>query len=570
MYKKFFIVVGNPALIPLAKKIKAKFPLADIYGHGFYDFINHSIITTLQHLYQLSMVQKIPIIGLMNIGLMVRAMGQLATDRDKFSAPPILCLASDHLTLVPLLGEHHGGQTWGLAIAKKISLNYAGDKQKADDDIGDNAVMIGKEFLPAWLMAGKKIPTDWRQAKKNQPQIVPKCLVIGIGLERGVPFDVVEMHIKHILKKINAHPESIHSIASIDIKMDEVALHRLSEKWQRPIYFFSAQQLAKMPVPNPSSAVLKETGTPSVAEAACLLLPNHKHHKGNLLLEKQTNHRTTIAISQITNHESINQHAIRLGHLAVVGIGPGDKNLRSFDTCQQILSASDIVGYQLYLDLVSDLTIGKKIHHRPLGKETKRASLALDLALSGKKVALLASGDAGVYALASLILEILDTRKQNNPKDKKLSSLPISISPGISAFQALAAKLGAPAGNDFSVISLSDIMTPRKTILKRIKATLDGDLPLFLYNPKSKTRQDIFLEVIKQARKKLPATTPVVIGKHLYRQDEEIITTNLKDITSDSVDMFSCVMISNHTMRHFYHLGQNMFYAMRGYKPEKK
>ncbi len=573
MIKEFYLVVGRVEFIPLAHKIKKTFPDAIIYGAGFHEFVDNSLIKTLRHVYllasQATTPQHNPVIGLLNPGLIVRALAPIITSQDKFTSPPVLCLTSDAKTLIALLGEHHGGQGFALGFAKKMGLSYGGHADKNDDDIGNNATMIKKEFLPAALLANKKIISDWQMVTaQDEPQIVPQCLVAGIGLERNAPLSAVEEALAAALQKINAHPSALHAIASIDIKMDEPALHALAQKIARPCKFFTAQQCAAVPVPNPSSVVEKETGTPSVAEAASLLAAGYsKTIQPTLLLEKQKGSGVTVAISKLAENRSMLDNSISLGHLAVVGIGPGDKNLRSFEATQYILSASDIVGYQIYLDLVSDLTAGKELHQRDLGQETERASLAIDLALSGKQVVLLASGDAGIYALATLVWQVLDERKKKSPDDKKLSSLPITITPGISAFQALAAKLGAPAGNDIAIISLSNIMTPKEKILQRVQGALSGDFPIFLYNPRSKTRQDILLQVIKMAQEKLPPTTAVIIGKNLYRHNEEIIVSNLNKLSIDDIDMFSCVMIANQHMRHYKHVGKDIFYAPRGYQP---
>ncbi|MDI9313193.1 MAG: cobalamin biosynthesis protein [Hydrotalea sp.] len=585
----FYLLVGRAAHLPLAQKIKNNFAVT-IYGEGDDDFtplINHSLIDTLRYLYQSGMADGMgdakrparPIVALVNGGIIMRALGNMVGNngKDKFSASPILYLTSDNKTLVPLLGEHHGGQGLGMLLAKKLSLNYAGDEAQHEDDVPHHYFMAGKEFLPAWLAANKKINTDWHMPSHGQPQIIPPRLAVGIGLERGAPVAAVADLLTTALQKINAHPRAVATIASIDIKMDEVALHNLSSNLHLPLRFFTSEELSAVPVPNPSAVVEKETGTPSVAEAAALraagYYPSPETHSAKpqpkLLLEKQKGDGVTIAISEILPDHDFTSCGLTLGHLAVVGIGPGDKHLRAPLASHYILAADDIVGYQLYLDLVDDLTAGKNLHQRDLGREEERAALALDLALTGKKVVLLASGDAGIYALATLVWQLLETRKKQVADKalphKKLSSLPITVVPGVSAFQALAAKLGAPAGNDFAVISLSDLMTPRAKILQRLRGALQGDFPIFLYNPKSKTRVDLLAEVITLAREFLPPDTAVVIGKNLYRPSEDIIVRDLKNFSIDDVDMFSCVMISNSTMRQFNHLGRAILYAPRGY-----
>ena len=154
----------------------------------------------------------------------------------------------------------------------------------------------------------------------------------------------------------------------------------------------------------------------------------------------------------------------------IVGTGPGSDNWMTAEAEASIAAATDLVGYTLYLDILGERAEGKTRHDFPLGKETARVRAALDIAATGKTVALVSSGDPGIYAMATLVFEILEDAER-----AEWRRLAIEVCPGISALQAAAARSGAPLGHDFCTISLSDLLTPWDAIERRIRAAADGD-----------------------------------------------------------------------------------------------
>jgi cobalt-precorrin 5A hydrolase/precorrin-3B C17-methyltransferase len=170
--------------------------------------------------------------------------------------------------------------------------------------------------------------------------------------------------------------------------------------------------------------------------------------------------------------------------LHIIGIGPGDPASLTAEARTLLAAAEEIVGYTLYLDLLGQTIAAKRRHAFPIGAEATRARAALDLAARGQVVALVSSGDAGIYALAALVFELLDG--QDRPAWNRVD---ISIAPGISAMQAAAAKAGAPLGHDFCAISLSDLLTPWADIHRRLEAAGEGDFVVALYNPVSARRR---------------------------------------------------------------------------------
>ena len=220
------------------------------------------------------------------------------------------------------------------------------------------------------------------------------------------------------------------------------------------------------------------------------------------------------------------------GKVYVVGIGPGlYEHMTEAARCA-IEKSDVIVGYSTYLDIISDLIKDKQIDSSGMKKERDRCERALEYAGQGKTVAVVSSGDPGVYGMAGLVLEL--------SKD-----IEVEIVPGVSAANAAAAALGAPLMHDYCVISLSDLLTDWELIERRLEAAGMGDFVVALYNPKSKKR----IQHIEVARdillKYKPENTPVGIVKNARRQGEEVVLTNLKDMLNHDIDMFTTVVIGN-------------------------
>ncbi|WP_028303418.1 precorrin-3B C(17)-methyltransferase [Oceanospirillum maris] len=256
--------------------------------------------------------------------------------------------------------------------------------------------------------------------------------------------------------------------------------------------------------------------------------------------------------------------------LYVVGIGPGDLELVAPKALKAIQASSDLVAYGLYLDLLGDLCQNKEHHDLPLGEEIGRARLALDLAASGKTTALISSGDIGIYAMATLVFELLDQQLQGLEQHPEWLDVDIEVIPGISAMQAGASRVGALLGHDFCTISLSDLLTPWETIDQRIHSAGQGDFVVSFYNPVSKKRDwqlNHARDVLLQYR---PASTPVLIGRQLTRSDEQIRIVRLDQLDASQVDMFTMVSVGNSESRHIINGSKEWLYTPRGYRKKLK
>lgn len=245
--------------------------------------------------------------------------------------------------------------------------------------------------------------------------------------------------------------------------------------------------------------------------------------------------------------------------IKVVGLGPGHSDYIIPMATQAISEASVIIGYHYYFQFIQHLIrpdalcIGKE-----LSEEEKRAEIAIQHALEGEQVVVIGSGDASIYAMASIVYQKVAEQKLD---------IPVETVPGISAFITAGSKLGAILGHDFCCISLSDLMTPWTTIQKRIHAAAMGDFVTGLYNPKSKKRYWQLGALKTIYLKYRPKTTPVAICKQLGRTEEEIKITTLAELDVDEVDMFCVVLIGNsQTFRYKNHLITPRGYLNR--KPE--
>lgn len=227
----------------------------------------------------------------------------------------------------------------------------------------------------------------------------------------------------------------------------------------------------------------------------------------------------------------------------------------SFRARESIAGAQVIAGYNTYLKLIEELLPGKEIIGTGMMQEIDRCRAAVEQALSGKNVAVVSSGDPGIYGMAGLVLELA----QKHPEAIRPQ---VTIVPGISAAGAAAAALGAPLMHDFAVISLSDLLTPWELIAKRVEMAATGDFVIALYNPRSHRRTGQIEEVRKIILKHRPGLTPVGIVNQATRSEESMVISDLERFTREHIDMFSLVIIGN---SHTYVEAGRMI-TPRGYK----
>ncbi|HEY9804090.1 MAG TPA: precorrin-3B C(17)-methyltransferase, partial [Leptolyngbyaceae cyanobacterium] len=228
------------------------------------------------------------------------------------------------------------------------------------------------------------------------------------------------------------------------------------------------------------------------------------------------------------------------GRLAIIGTGPGGSKWMSPEVKEILTSATDLVGYKTYLDLVGSLADGKQRHESDNREEIARAMMALDLAATGRYVAVVSSGDPGIYAMAAAVFEVLDYHHK-----PEWDSIDIYVAPGISAMQAAAATIGAPLGHDFCAISLSDILKPWSIIEQRIAAAAQADFVIAFYNPVSRDRTWQLTEARNILLRYRKPSTPVVLARNVTRPGQTIKVITLEELAADSADMRTVILIGS-------------------------
>ena len=249
------------------------------------------------------------------------------------------------------------------------------------------------------------------------------------------------------------------------------------------------------------------------------------------------------------------------GILYLVGLGPGSSDLLAPGAVAALEEADVVVGFRGYMEQIAPLTAGKEIVSMELGQELERAARAVDLAYGGSSVAVVSSGDAGVYGMAGPVFRVLTDRNWDGEKPGVITI------PGVSALQSAASLLGSPLMQDFCAISLSNLLTPWETIKRRLEAAALGDFVVALYNPRSRRRDWQLLEARRIMLEHRTADTPVGLVREAYRAEQQVALTDLASLEAraDDVDMFTTVLIGNSTS---YVLNGKMV-TPRGYEEKR-
>lgn len=254
-------------------------------------------------------------------------------------------------------------------------------------------------------------------------------------------------------------------------------------------------------------------------------------------------------------------NAAPAGRLAVVGIGPGAAEWLAPAVREELALAQDIVGYTTYVELAGPFRAEQRVLDSDNRCEMDRARLAFELAAQGRRVAVVSSGDPGIFAMAAAVMEALE-----QSHDPNWHTVELVILPGISAVQLAAARVGAPLGHDFCVLSLSDNLKPWTQIARRLEHAAQADLVIALYNPRSVARPQQFAQALDLLRIHRAPTTPVVLGRDVGRPDELVRVTTLGEVVPEQVDMRTVVIIGSSQTRLFpRQVGGNWVYTPRWY-----
>lgn len=434
-------------------------------------------------------------------------------------------LRSDQVWPLPALpanlGDHPGAARTVLMTDRRVPSGSASQPGRGVPSGGDGPGGAG-----AATAVGAD--ADGRAGERSVLVLRPPSLVLGIGASRGVSTDEIADLVERVLAEAGLAAESVCAVATADVKADEAGLVAYAAGRGLPLVTFPADRLAAVAVPNPSEVVRAAVGTPSVAEAAALLAAGTRGRGAELVAGKTASAMATVAVARL----------VPMGRLAVIGLGPGAADLRTPRATAQLRASSIVVGLDQYVDQVRHLLRpGTRIVDSGLGAEEERARSAVELARQGHAVALIGSGDAGVYAMASPALEFAG------------DDIEVTAVPGVTAALAASSLLGAPLGHDHVYLSLSDLHTPWEMIERRLEAAARADLVVCLYNPRSarRTRQLPAALAILGAHR--PPSTPIGLVRDASRAGERIALTTLDTIDPADVDMNTVVIIGASTTR---------------------
>ena len=586
--------------LALARRIEAALPGAAVHGpaslEGTADVAYERLAPHLAALFR----DGTPIVGICAAGILIRVLAPHL--KDKSAEPPVIAVSEDGQSVVPLLGGHHGANRLAREIAEALgahaaittagdtALGFALDAPPPGWRLGEGARV---KDVTAALLAGEPVrlvtdaaSADWLTAGgapfgdrgRLTVHVTERCVVpgddvadvtlhpavlaLGIGCERGCSPGELVMLAKRVLAAGGLAPEAVACVASLDLKADEPAVNAVADWLGVPLRLFDAATLERETprLTAPSEVVFRAVGCHGVAEAAALACAGAD---GTLAMPKARSKRGTCAIAKAPAIIDPARVGRGRGRVTVVGIGPGARAWRTPGADAAIANATDLVGYDRYLDLLGPPLPGCTRHAYPIGAEEERARAALALAAEGRHVALVSSGDAGVYGMASLLFELLDI----DEAETVWRGIELAVEPGVSALQAAAARAGAPIGHDFCAISLSDLLTPWPAIARRLRAAAEGDFVVALYNPASGRRRTQLTEAREILAAHRPIDCPAVVARNLGRDGEQVTVTTLADLDTEAVDMLTVIVVGSRQTRRLEQGGRAWLYTPRGYAP---
>lgn len=366
--------------------------------------------------------------------------------------------------------------------------------------------------------AGDGIPTA---------KLVPRMVAAGIGCRRGTPAEAIVEAVEAACGRCGIEPMAVGRLASVELKSDEPGLAGAAAALGASLAFYPAIELKSLGIAG-SDFVEERTGTPAVSEPAALLAAGEG---AGTIMGKTSFGPVTVALA--LGRESLSRPGGGGGgEVAVVGIGAGTGDLLTGEAAAALREANVIIGYRTYIEQVKKLYPGQEFISGSMGAELERCHQALELARSGKRVAMVSSGDPGVYGMAGPLIE-------------EAGGTPVRILPGVTAAQIAAARLGAPLMNDYVTLSLSDLLTPRDEVLRRVAAAAASDLVICLYNPTSRKRRPLFEEACGVIAAYRPAGTIVGMVRNAGAGDEEVSIFSLAELPGRDVDMRSLIIIGN-------------------------
>ena len=542
------VIVLGQASVAVARQLMSVLPNATLYGlAGRTSEVDVSFTdfgATLRELF----ATGTPIVGLCAAGILIRTIAPLLSD--KRHEPPVLAVAEDGSAVVPLLGGLQGVNDLARQIAAVLNVQPAitttGDirfrttllnpplgyqlanlddaKTFIADLLAGSTVRL--EGVAPWLSESKlpiapdaplTLQVTERKGFPASDRLIYHPATLAIAVSNLSDSELAVEFVQQILDESDLAIASVAGIFASEPEMGHPTLDALSQALQVPIRFVDSSSVEDIAL-----------------NAAGL---------GQLLVSQQKS-GLSCAIALASQPIDVTTIGKPRGQLTIVGTGPGGEKWMSPEVKDVLRSATDWVGYKFYLDLAGALREGQQRHDSDNREELDRARFALDLSATGKSVAVVSSGDPGIFAMAAAVFEVLE----HDAKPEWLR-LDIQVAPGISAMQAAAAQIGAPLGHDFCALSLSDILKPWSVIEQRIAAAAQADLVMAFYNPISKQRTwqlGKAREILLQWRS---PNTPIVLARNLGRPGESVRVCTLEQFSPADVDMRTVVLVGSSQTR---------------------
>ncbi|CAG9242338.1 Cobalamin biosynthesis protein CbiG / Cobalt-precorrin-3b C17-methyltransferase [Burkholderia diffusa] len=565
------IVILGAGALDTARRIQARYPGAVVHGLASRVEADVPFDELGAHLRELY-ARGLPIVALCAAGIVIRCVAPALAD--KGVEPPVLAVAEDGSAVVPLLGGLTGvnliareiAECLGVAPAITTSgeLRFGACVLNPPDGYALADLQQGKRFVSD-LLAGaatrvdgaapwlddvalprdaaaahaiRVTPDAWRGAR-DELVIHPRSVVVAIEA-RGVRADASPSLAERIDALLDTHGLARLALAALVAPASLLGDARVEA---------AARTLG---VPLRFADVERDED----ADAAALL--------GSTLRVAHTLRATSDGLACAVATQPVDPATLgrARGRLTVLGLGPGDAAWLTPAARTALAQATDILGYTTYVTMAGPFRADQRVHGTDNREEMRRARHAFELAAEGRRVAVVSSGDPGVFAMAAAVLEALD-----EARDPRWAAVELRVEPGVSASLATAAQAGAPLGHDFCAISLSDNLKPWDVIETRLRHAAQADLVMAFYNPISRARPWQLDRALDAVRAHRAADTVVVLGRDIGRPGATLTTTTLGALRSDQVDMRTMVIVGSSTTRRFaIGDGREWVYTPRWYR----
>ncbi|WP_176154626.1 precorrin-3B C(17)-methyltransferase [Burkholderia vietnamiensis] len=572
------IVILGAGALDTARRIQARYPGARVHGLASRvdaDVPFDELGAQLRELY----ARGAPIVALCAAGIVIRCIAPALAD--KGVEPPVLAVAEDGSAVVPLLG----GLTGVNAIAREIAdalgvapaittsgeLRFGACVLNPPDGYALADLQQGKRFVSD-LLAGAATRIDgaapWLDDVALPRAAAAHAIRVTPDAWRGARDELV-IHPRSVVVGVDAQGVRADAAVSCSEQADPLLAQRIGALLDA--HGLARQALAALVAPATLlgdarlDAAAHALGVPlrfadveaSIdADAAALL--------GRTLRVAHTLRGASGGLACAVAAQPVDSATLgrARGRLTVLGLGPGDAAWLTPAARAALADATDILGYTTYVTMAGPFRADQRVHGTDNREEMQRARHAFELAAEGRRVAVVSSGDPGVFAMAAAVLEALD-----EARDPQWAAVELRIEPGVSASLATAAQAGAPLGHDFCAISLSDNLKPWEVIETRLRHAAQADLVMAFYNPISRARPWQLDRALDAVRAHRAADTVVVLGRDIGRPGATLVTTTLGALRSDQVDMRTMVIVGSSTTRRFaIGDGREWVYTPRWYR----